>query len=88
MKQFDVTLWEKIQIWRATDVKIEAKTKEEALEIAKSFVSDGEVIVPQEYDIDVWFGDDESTLTPEQNEEKATIQIHFIGDLDMAYENA
>ena len=73
-KEFDFVLDTKMTIWSRQKFSIEAATLEEAKEIAKGLVQEGEEIDP--YDVDFIY-ETEEVMEPEQNEGHATIVLMY-----------
>jgi hypothetical protein len=73
-QEFDFVLDTKMVIWSRQKFSIEAATLEEAKEIAKRLVQDGEEIDP--YDVDFIY-ETEEVMTPEQNEGHSTVVLMY-----------
>jgi hypothetical protein len=71
-QEFDFVLDTKMTIWNRQKFSVEAATLEDAKEIAKRLVQDGEEIDP--YDVDFIY-ETEEVMTPEQNNGYATVVL-------------
>ena len=89
MKTHNIHIWEKVKTWRVYGVEIKAKSKEEAIETAKTFITEGFVDVPENVDYESWIDHDlEEGVNPEENDGKATLEIYYENEHDIAHKNA